>query len=197
MARDITRAVEAAEAGSQLEIAVRVVRASDRYRDAGLLWALALTFVALQVVLFSPLFVWPIWVTPVLGGVFIGGLWWSARSPLPLRWFTRTARRRERVLVAARAAFYDESVATTADRTGVLVYCSVAEDVIEVIPDQLLELRVPSGDWARVRSLAERSDHDLADRLMAVIDALARLGRRTAATAGHDSNEIPDAPNIG
>ncbi len=142
----IAAAIRAAESATQGEIVCVIARNSGNYRFLPLLWS---TLIALSV----PAIVW------------LSGLWWTVNeiyfaqvivflfSAIVLNWTPlkmRLTPRRTQQLQAARLAreqFYANRLHMTRDRTGVLLFVSAAEHYVEILADEGINAKVPSGTW--------------------------------------------------
>ena len=178
--REATRAAEARTSG---EIVTVVVESCDTYEGA--LWksaALGSLIVALATgLLHSIIERWsfPGWVwmaLPAFAGAALGFLL-PLRSPAVHRWLvgrrileTRAARR-------AAAAFVDEEVFATRDRSGVLIFVGLFEHRVEVLRDTEAQQRVPRESWDDlVDRLASRlRKGEVADGLAQAIEDSGRL----------------------
>lgn len=143
----LTDAVSAIEARSSAEVVVLVRPQSGSYRDADLIAGIAFGLLVLWFQLFSP---WEfsllsILVAPVAGGAVAALL--VSRAPAARRALTRPATRRQAVLTAARAAFVEHGVDGTSGRTGLLVYVSLLERIVEVVADRGVVQAVPADEW--------------------------------------------------
>ncbi len=204
MARDILSdpekeallaAVKDVERRSAAEVVVAFRGRSGRYLDADLIAGVLLALFTLWFQLFSP---WEfnlpvILVSPILAGA--AGAFLSSRAPNIRRLLTSRASRRERVRVAALAAFHDMGLGETREKTGVLVYVSCLERMATVVPDGGIRRRVAGAAWDEaVRAIEKAAAHREAGMAVAAIvrgmgDVLApALPPRV-----DDVNELPDA----
>ena len=103
---------------------------------------------ALATILFSPWLIQPVWVIPlVLAWAAVG--WLLGRNiQLLTRWLTLATHRREQVDRSAHAAFHTQAVSATRHGTGLLIYASILEDSIRVLPDHPLSGRIDQASWA-------------------------------------------------
>lgn len=114
-----------------------------------------------------------------------------ARQPRLWPWMAGAARMERQVRTAASAAFHQETVHSTADRVGVLVYVSALEGRVELLPDQGLLGRIGGKEWAEIRLSAGSSAE-----LEAGLERLGALLGRHIPRAADDRNELPDAPRV-
>ncbi|MFN7147759.1 MAG: hypothetical protein ACK4YP_28575, partial [Myxococcota bacterium] len=126
------------ERRTDAEVIVVAAPRSGSYRDlawlGGLLVAVGvLAFLCWSPVVFDALW-WPVEV--LAAGLLTG--WALDRYALSVT-LAGEVRRRRQVREAAFAAFAEENVHATSDRTGVLVYVSAAEARVEIVADQGLQ----------------------------------------------------------
>ncbi len=195
MAQRLEQAVADLERGCELEVVVRVVPASGNYRDIALAAALVGAFAMLGLVLFGPSVVDPLWVLPnaVLAALLSG---WVGRSRWGSRSLTSSSRRRRQAEHDARSCFVDQAISGTRARTGVLVYASVLEGLVLVVPDLGASGAAPQAEWEAVRKRGVGVGA-LAERILAVLEGLAELGRARLPCSDDNPNELSDEPVIG
>lgn len=190
----VAEVVRTIEARTSAELVVTVRAASDAYRDADLISGLLLGFAVLIAHLYIPDLLPHTFVGPAVALAFIVGVVLSRTSPAIRRTVLARARQHAAVRAAAREAFVDQNIASTRGRTGVLVFVSLLERRVEVVPDIGVVNAPLPGHWdaalvALARSL-ERG-HDLAafeQALAALASPLAHALPRQEA----DLNELPD-----
>lgn len=180
----LTEAIAAVEAGTGAEVVVVQARRSDSWWELRFGLGAALGWGAVAILCWSPLtfhdLMIPIYAAATgLLGVAIGG------TRLVVRQAPERVRR-ARVELAARAAFVEEAVHTTPDRTGLLVYVSELEGLGMVIADEGVLARLPTiGTFVvTTDTLAE----DLSRLAPLLADALPRRA--------DDVNHLPDAPRV-
>jgi putative membrane protein len=202
--RRIGEAVHEAESGTSGEVVVVITEASDehalaKWRSACvaaglvLLADLAYRHLAPFWLPWSPDAVW-------LLAVVAGGLGFLAASWPPLR-RALAGRDRMRRLVrrAAEAAFTGERVFETRDRTGILVFLSLLERQVVVLPDAGIAAKAPEAAWAAVvREVvlgmkAGRPTDALVAAVRSCGDTLRAAG---FAARPEDQNEISDGPRF-
>lgn len=122
--------------------------------------------------------------------VIIALLWGpSARLALiPKRVLNENAHRR------AAEQFLVQNLHTTAGRTGVLIFVSVAERHAEVLADNAIDGKVPAGTW---QAIVDRLTRDIgqgraADGLVHAIERIGELLAQHFPPGSNDPNELPD-----
>ena len=124
--------------------------------------------------------------------------WLAHRTPALMRAIVPAARRRRQVERAAAEHFLAESVHGTRGRTGLLVYVSLLEERVALVPDLGIEGRVPGGVWADLR-WSETGDPSRPRTLQDLVQGLEQIGailRLRIPADATDVNESPNAPRI-
>jgi len=194
----IERAVRAAERGTAAELIVVVAARSGSYLDvAGALGA-SVAMLVLFVVLFAPAAFHPLAVAVEIPLAFGIAAWLAHRTPGLLRALAPAARQRKQVERAAAEHFLAEAVHGTRGRTGLLVYLSLLEELVALVPDLGLEGRVPSALWSTVRwsATGDPSRPRTQEDLVRGISEIGAILRALVPADGRDVNEISDAPRI-
>jgi putative membrane protein len=200
----IRRATEAAERRTAGEIVSYIVERIDDHAEARWLAATlgSLSFALIAGVVHAIGGHWGgwgvLWITlPALVGAglgyLIGGIDRIARPLIPSDTLDRRAQLR------AEAAFLEEEVFRTRDRTGILILVAVFEHRAVILADEGIHRAVPVGEW---------------DRLVAELTAGIRAGRAVQALIGvieecgdllarykvdrrlDDEDELADAPRL-
>lgn len=194
----VEASVAAVERASDAEVVVVVAPRSGSYADVDLRWAILLGLAALTVILHSE---WSFHEDLVLLDVllfgFLGALLSHRLDPMR-RLLTGRRRRHAQVQAAARQAFVEEQVSATRERTGVLLYVSLLEREVEILPDHGLDGKVPRAEWNEVLHdlSGARSLQDLEARFLRALQRLEeRLPLHAPATGGN-ADEIPNAPRM-
>lgn len=193
----VARAVRDAEKGSAAEIVVVAAARSGSYVDVALAAGGIAALAALLVALFAPVTFHPAAVAVEVPLAFGIVAWLVHRTPALLGVLAPRARMRSQVERAAAAHFLAEAVHGTKGRTGLLVYVSLLEGRVVLIPDLGLEAKVPAQVWTAFRfGGADGRTCRSVEELTAGLRAIGDLLRSRAPGADVDGNEIPDAPRI-
>lgn len=198
LARAVEETVRAVECETRAEIVVVVAGRSGTYRDLALGVGFAAAWLVLVFLLFSPVVFHPSWIAlelPVVAGVVS---WVVHRSPWLLRRMASRKRRVRQVAEGAHAAFHEEAVHGTRGRTGLLVYLSILEDRVVLVPDAGLERHIAGAEWNAIR-WGDGTDPSAPGDLLHFTEGLRAVGRTLARhlpTDGDNPNEIPDAPRF-
>jgi len=186
------------ERQTSAEIVVVAASRSGSYRDLALGLGALGAWLALVFVLFSPYRFAPIWVAVEVAVVFGLLAWLVHRSPRLLRLVSTRGRRVRQVLDAAQAAFHEQAIDGTRDRTGLLVYVSLLEKKVAVIPDAGVQARVPAALWNAVRWGRDGDPSTTAglEEFLAGLDAVGRVLVEAFPAGADNPDELPDAPRI-
>ncbi len=187
--REAQAAVEAIEAQTSAEIVVCLRGSSGGYRDADYLFGLLSALGALLVLTFVAR---PAQVGSVPAGAvaaFLLGAVVSANVAPVRRLLLFRRRMIHEVRTAARAEFVDMGVSRTEGRTGILLYISMFERRVEVVPDIGVDTRALGPEWKAAVAALERSLDSGPDvgRLVAAMRGLGPvLGRGLPREAGEE-----------
>ncbi|MHC4599037.1 MAG: hypothetical protein ACYS47_08540, partial [Planctomycetota bacterium] len=131
----IEKAVTEAEKATSAELVVVVAPQSGSYLDRELLFGVAVGLGALAFLVFSPYAFHPALAFVDFLAAFGIGTLVCNRLPGLKGIVARRRRREKNVDASARIAFVDEGVGATLERTGVLIFASVFERTIRILPD--------------------------------------------------------------
>lgn len=191
------QAVRDVEARTSAEIVLAVRAQSASYREADYLLGFLFSVGTLLALLYLPQSFALEWfaVDVVAGfalGTLLGGFFPGLR-----RWLVPKARMRESVARAARAWFVDRGVTRTTGRTGILVYASVYERLVEVVADVgVLDAKLGKAWDQAVGRLRETVASGLEPtRLFTAVRELGPVLEQALPRAADDVNELPDEPS--
>jgi len=187
----ISAAIREAEARSCGQIVCVLSHASSDYAYVPILWATVLALlVPWPLIYFTPLsaqkiYLWQLAIFVAAGLVLS---WMPLRMALVPRLLRRTLAHR-----AALEQFVVRRIANTKNRSGVLIFVSLAERYARIIADEGVALKVPNAEWqAAIDAL---TGHMRDGRIAAgFIAAIERCGAVLAAHAPPDGspNTLPD-----
>jgi putative membrane protein len=204
----LSAAVAAAEARTCAEIVPVIARDSGRYDRAedAVGFVLGLAAMALVWLLYPvehepgswggppPTLELIALVVAMILGTSLGTLL-AARVPGLRRLAIPSAQLREEVQAAARATFYDQRIHHTERGDAVMIYVSLFERVVVVLPGMQLEAKIDPGRITQVCSTvtATLGQGDVITALVAGVEALGELLAESAPGDDGDTNEIADA----
>jgi putative membrane protein len=192
----VGEAVEAIERDTTAEIVVSVRKCAGHYEQTDLFAGLVLALVGLIYMLFDsyPFDVW--WMPINVMLAFIVGAFVTLEVKPLRRLLSGDKLLRESALTAAHAAFYELGISRTTGRTGVLVFVSMFERRVVVVPDIAVEPKELGAEWAAaVEGLQAtlRGTPDF-DRFLVALGALKAPLARALPGKPDDVNQLPDEP---
>ncbi len=144
----IGEAIVAAERKTSGEIVAVLSGESASYLHVPFLWAALIALIVPWPLVYFTW--WPVqWIYLVQLGVFLAVL--LLTLPRRVRYLlVPSSVKRERAHRRAVEQFLVQNLHTTAGRTGILIYVSVAERYAEVIADTGIDAKVPKGTWKAI-----------------------------------------------
>ncbi len=187
----VASAIREAERKTSGQIVCVLAHASSRYVHVPILWAVALAlFVPWPLIDFTQLSVQRIFLIQLATFIIAGSIF----SWMPLRLLlVPRALQRARAHRAAIEQFVIRSISHTRNRTGVLIFVSLAEHYARIIADEGIAAKVPASEWQA--ALDALTAHMAAKQIAAGFTAaVARCGEVLARHAPPDGapNELPD-----
>lgn len=197
----IETAVADAEQATSCEYIVVLAPSSDRYdarvfKVGGLttLLAFAVIYSLNQWLYGSPHAMWLLLEALAVGVVVTVAL---ARMDTLRRLVVPHRMRSERVDTAAGATFFGENVSLTKDRNAVLLYVSVFEGEVRLLPDVGIQQKAHDAKLNEIRArLANADDGDPTTLVCEAVRELGRLCKECFPLQDDDENELPDRPQI-
>ncbi len=190
------REVKAIEARTAAEVVVAVHTTSGHYRHTDYLVGFLLSLVTLLALLYLP-DEYPLEIFPVdVAASFLMGTLLSQVLPAVRRRLTSPRLLEENVRRAARAAFVELGISRTTGRTGVLVFVSVFERRVAVVPDLGVDPAAMGPEWdaALAKLSAAVASAGSPEPFFEALRLLAPPLERTLPRSADDVNELPDAP---
>lgn len=195
----VTRVVGEIEQSTSAEVVVVAASRSARHAWVGAAAGAAAAWLLLMFMVVLPWDFsagWMLLELPLVGGLVA---YLVPRSQKVMDKLLPPDQGRAIVARAAAAAFTEEMVHGTRDRTGLLVYISGIEGRVSVLADGGIEAQVPPGEWAALPWCGEKAAPGPRD-LDAFLNGLRTIGRTLAVhlPANPDDNpdELPDAPRV-
>ena len=182
-------AIRSIEAASSAEVVVDVRSRSGSYAHADGRAGALLAFVALLVVLFSPVVFDPFIVPGVVLTAYAAGMLLSMQVKAVRRLFTSRRERDANVRTHAAAAFFEQGIGRTANETGILLYLSLVEQRLELIADRGVLDAVPVLEWNQIVDAAHTRGANL-QTLDGVLRALLPLLTRYLPVRASDRDEL-------
>ncbi len=199
----VRAAVAKAEAGLTAEIVPCIFAQSSPYPES--VWAGAGAGMSLAVAALFLLDVfYPLWaplsrlILSVPAAGLLGaalGRWWG-----PVKRALIGGRRMEEAVARrAKEIFFDRGIARTAGRDGVLIFASLLERRVVVLPDEAVRAKTPPAAWdaavATTTTLA--AEGRVADGLCAAVEKIADALTAAGFAGRPNANELGDDPLTG
>ncbi len=148
-------AVEAVEARSSAEVVIAVRPWSASWLGPDVICGAAVAYLALLFTLFAPPVFGLLWIALIVVVSFFVGVYLSRMIPALRMKLAGSTTVHDAVQRAARSTFVELSVTATRERSGILVYVSLAERRCVVVPDIGVVTRVPKTEWNRAAAKVE------------------------------------------
>jgi putative membrane protein len=186
----VAAAIKAAELKTAAEIVCVLARRSSSYSYVPALWAAVAALAApWPLIAFTTLSVRAIYAAQI--GVFVAAALIFAWEPLRFAMTPRPVKR-ERAHRAAREQFFTRGVANTKNRSGVLIFVSLAERYAHILADEGVAAKVGDDEWRAALNLlrSHLKERRIADGFIEAIDECARILAKHVPPGG--DNELPD-----
>lgn len=189
----ITEAIKQAESRTSGEIVTVIAKSADAYWFIPLLWAAVMALsVPAVVLLVDP------WIYPV--ELYGGQLLLFAVLALLFRWTPLKMRlvpgavKRRRAGRLAREQFLAQGLHHTKDRTGVLLFVSVAEHYVEVLADSGIDEMVAPDAWTNLVDafVVKVKEKRVADGFLEAVDGCGAVLAEHFPKAPGDKDELPN-----
>ncbi|MED5373636.1 MAG: hypothetical protein VX899_21645 [Myxococcota bacterium] len=185
----LTQAVDSIETTTTVEVVVVIAPSSGSYRDLSLLAGGCAAALGLCVALFAPVDFHSAWIPVDLLVLAAAAHWVVGRWPWALAHIASRSRKAAQVDLAADAAFHRERVHDTPERQAVLVYISLLEGEVRLVPDAGVARHIPPAELKHLHWDLSTSEDTLA--------SLGRLGDLLAAhLPGQSAGLIPNHPRV-
>ncbi|HEU5068245.1 MAG TPA: TPM domain-containing protein [Sphingomicrobium sp.] len=208
----VSAAISAAEAKTDGEIVAVATPISDSYHDVALHWAVAMMILALAWAAWWPAELqW--WYRQIFGGwspdptlgefltfVMVLAVLKFLAVLLILKWMplrlllTPAATKHRRVRRRAVAIFQAAAAGKTADRTGTLIYLSLAERRAEIIGDEAITKVTSPDTWGKAMAamLEHLREGRPGDGICAAVERVGAVLAEHFPKTANNPNEIPD-----
>jgi putative membrane protein len=187
----VSAAIREAEQHTSGQIVCVLARSASAYAHIPILWASALALIApWPLIDFTPWSVQRIFLVQLV--VFLVAALVFSWMPLRLLLVPR-ATQRARAHRAAVEQFVVRRVAHTKNRTGVLIFVSLAEHYARIVADEGIAQKVPSSEWQAAIDalLSHMRSGQIAAGFIAAVERCAAVLAAQAPPDGSD-NELPD-----
>lgn len=191
--RRLRQRIEAAERLTHGELVTVIARESDDYIYAPLLWAGLIALSIPPVILLAGLWIDLATVSAIQLASFLVLALLFRWTPLKMRLVPK-ATKLHRAARTAREQFLAQEVHHTKDRSGVLIFVSVAEHYVEILADQAINAKVAQEEWDAIVAtfVASVKKGAVAAGFEQAVDACGALLAQHFPAAPGERNELPD-----
>jgi putative membrane protein len=191
--RRLRQRIEAAERRTSGELVTVIARESDPYPYIPLLWASLVALSLPPIVVAAGLWIDLATVSLVQLAVFLALSLLFRWRPLKMRLVPRATKLR-RAARSAREQFLAQGVHNTSDRSGVLIFVSVAEHYVEILADQAINAKVAQAEWDAIIAVFVMTVKQgrVAEGFEQAVDACGALLAQHFPAAPGERNELPD-----
>ena len=190
-------AIKSIEQASQAEVIVVSRANSHAYPDIPLVWGIIAAWITHTYMMYAPdLFEnWLIYYLPIFAFAFSYGF---AHLPWIKRLCSKQSTLQKNVEIMARAIFQKGGIYHTRAKTGMLIYCSILEQSVYLLPDRGIEMAIPHEEWQSLRQEFKLifAGKKPMDALLTALDKTRVLFGQYLPALADDINELPDVPDI-
>jgi len=190
-------AIKSIERASQAEVIVVLRTSSHAYPDIPLVWGIIAAWITHTYMMYAPdLFQnWLVYYLPILAFIISYAF---AHLPAIKRLCSKQSTLQRNVEIMARAIFQKGGIYHTRAKTGMLIYCSILEQSVYLLPDRGIKMAIPHEEW---QSLHQEFKLIFAgkkpmDALLTALDKTRVLFGQYLPALADDINELPDVPDI-
>ncbi len=191
-------AVQAIEQESDAEIVTLVYSHSDTYRSIALIAAALATYLSYSILMFSPALIsdFALYIVPIL--VFVGIFFLVDKiKPLKQRLIPKKVKHRA-TEIYARALFQKAGIHHTERHTGLLIFISLLEKKVQLIPDRGIKNALSDEDWLQIQSYFEAifESNEIENGIIKALGQSKELFALYLPALPDDINELPDYVEI-
>jgi putative membrane protein len=186
------------ENNSLVEIVVLIKPQSGKYRDIALWAGVIFSFTLYTFFMFSPFSfdVFIIYAFTLLSFFAIYTLF----SALPIieSKFINQKRKDKNVEIAARAIFQKAGIRFTSERIGTLIYCSLFEQRVYILPDRGTKNAIPAQDWTKMEEDFQTvfTSQNIAEAILEQLSKCKSVFSQFLPPIENDVNELPDDMDV-
>jgi len=191
----VAKEIREIEKNTQAEVVVIVRARSSTYYDVSLWAGFVFQLAVLSYLLFTPREYNPYWIC--FAGVvsFVFGFFFTELVAPFKRLLTPRKRRGKNVEIYARAIFQKAGICHTAEHTGLLIFVSLFERQVFLVPDKGLLLKIPEHLWQTMTedfNSVFKSNEMITDALLSKLAGLRAILAQYVPPVQDDINELPD-----
>lgn len=190
--QQVTRCIQQVEAATGAEVVATVAVRSGHYRHADTLFGGLCGLAALLAYLYYPKPLLDDVAVALIIAITLVATTVSANVGFIRRVFVSRKTMNEAVRTSARARFVDQEISSTRARTGVLVFVSLFERRVEVVPDIGIPVQALGAKWVDAVAALETQARSGVGPFAAGLAALGEVLAEAVPKQADDQNELPD-----
>lgn len=187
-------AVAEIEKESDAEIVALIYSHSNGYREIALFVAAIVTYLVYSFLMFTPSLItdFTLYVAPIL--VFIGVYFLVDKVKPIKRRLIPTKTKHKSAEIYARALFQKAGIHHTERNTGVLIFISLLEKSVQIIPDRGIQNAINAEDWGRIQTYFDAifEADDIESGIVAALSQAKPIFALNVPILPDDINELPD-----
>jgi putative membrane protein len=186
------------ENNSLVEIVVLIKQQSGKYRDIALWAGVIFSFTLYTFFMFSPFSfdVFIIYAFTILSFFAVFSLF--SASPIIESKFIKQKRKNKNVEIAGRAIFQKAGIRFTSERIGMLIYFSLFEQRVYILPDRGTKNAIPADDWAKMEKDFNSvfASQNIAEAILELLAKYKGIFTQFLPPIENDVNELPDNMDV-
>ncbi len=186
------------ENNSLVEIVVLIKQQSGKYRDIALWAGVIFSFTLYTFFMFSPFSfdVFIIYAFTILSFFAVFSLF--SASPIIESKFIKQKRKDKNVEIAGRAIFQKAGIRFTSERIGMLIYFSLFEQRVYILPDRGTKNAIPADDWAKMEKDFNSvfASQNIAEAILELLAKYKGIFTQFLPPIENDVNELPDNMDV-
>ena len=190
----LAKAIAEIESVSQAEVVVIAKPLSESYLDCCLLVADALSFVTFTYFMFSPTLFGDsaLYFAPLLA--FCLGFIFTSRFNFLHRAIISNKRKERSVEIMARALFQKAGINRTTKETGILIYVSLLEKKVFLLPDRGIANSLSIEEWKKLNDSFKSIflEKNMAESLINKLNMCKEIFAKSLPIGENDINELPN-----
>lgn len=187
-------AVQAIEKESDAEIVTIAYSHSDSYRAVSLTSAAITTYLSYSVLMFAPTLIsdFTLYVVPIL--VFMGTFFLIDKVNFVKQYLIPKKKKEKNVEIYARALFQKAGIHHTERHTGLLIFISLLEKKVQLIPDRGIQNAIKSEDWGKIQAYFDAifETNEVEKGILKALEQCKSIFALHLPILPDDINELPD-----
>ncbi len=190
----LTKTVSEIENNSQVEVVVIIKAISGNYEDNALKLGAILSFISFTLFMFLPSEFGSYLIYTGTTAAFVIPVILGYLSKSILRSLVSPKRMARNVEIMARAIFQKAGIYNTKNKIGVLIYGSLFEEKVYILPDRGAENSIPAEEWERITVNLTKilKNSDSGATFLSELKNCSHIFSKYIPPIENDINELPD-----